>query len=114
MCAKRYYMIESEAPPGTSDETELDRLKRELASNDKWENEIATILLNKDMNRMKKIEKIREKMLDIEVHPASFDDDSITKILLDSIPTKKRQRQRGRILIKHLLKRITLTPEGRI
>ncbi len=126
MCAKRYYMIESKNGACAETETKLDRLKNELALNDKWENEIVTILLNKEMTGGKKIEKIQNSIQDfrgqtlggdsrdIGVHPmTTIEDDSIAEILLDSIPTKK-QRERARILLNHLLKRITLTPEGRI
>ncbi len=89
-------MIESKGGARAETETKLDRLKNELALNDKWENEIATILLNKEMNREKKIEKIQNTMQDfrgqvlgdaIEVHP-TFDDG-----ILDSIPTKKQKRK---------------------
>ncbi len=124
-------MIESKGGARAETETKLDRLKNELALNDKWENEIATILLNKEMTGEKKIEKIQNSIedfrrqtidgdsRDIEVHPTTTtttmtmtEDNSIAKIL-DSIPTKKR-KERAKILLNHLLKCITLTPEGRI
>ncbi len=71
MCAKCYYMIESKSGSGGGDKQqgetdELDRLKKELILSDKWENEVATILLNKELSQGKKIERIKNSMHDIE------------------------------------------------
>ncbi len=70
-------MIESKGGARTETETKLDRLKNELALNNKWENEIATILLNKEMTGGKKIEKIQNSIQDFRGQALSGDSHNI-------------------------------------